>query len=715
MPPASQRPPASTDATTLRLTFLAALLLSLFVLLLARLWFLQVMVGDRFVARAEGQAIRELEITAPRGDILDRDGEPLVDNRYAQVVSVNTGEMGEEREAIIADLASLLGLPLEEIERRIADVRAGPATNRPVAFDVPDDIVFYLHENRASRYPGVYAERIPLREYPHGTLAAHLLGYTGEISAEELADPAFEGYEQGDIIGWAGVERTYEHVLRGQDGSRRVQVNARGDVLGDVEEIPPVPGSDLQLTLDLGAQQALEEALARGISLARGTSDGESGIGRGGTFTAPAGAAVVLDPDTGEIVAMGSHPTFEPERFVGGVSQTYWDHLQDPASHFPLINRAIAASYPPGSVYKIISAAAALTYGFADTDDFIPCPARYEWNDSVYRNWREVDSGSLNIAESLQQSCDTVYYHLARQMFNAEVNPESAPPQAAAAATLIDAAVGTAGSAVAGTTGDARGGPGETSGDTSQDVFEYLPEMSRAFGLGRPTGIDLPGERGGVVPGRDWRQRYWERARDNYCYQASVSTPGTYPHELYSELCSPEGARWRGGDLVNMSIGQGDLQTTPLQIAQAFSAVATRGTVMRPHVVRAVLHRDGTTEPVQPEVAFQVPVPADHLAYIERGLLMVTAPGGTAASVFGDFPVPIAGKTGTAENKPYQPYAWFVGYNPQPVDGQRYVVVAVVERGGSGSQTAAPIVRRIFERLFESVDVTDLRAGEATD
>lgn len=696
MQPTNAKPPISRESTALRLTFLGALILTLFVLLIGRLWFLQVMTGSRFAARAQDQSIRTIQIEAPRGDILDRDGVAIVDNRFAQVVSVRPDQMGDDqtRAETVSRLAEILGMSEAEIQRRIDNERAGPFANRPIAIDVPTDVVLYIHQNGATRFPGVVAERIPLREYPYGDTAAHVIGYTGQISAEELELPEYADYEPGDIIGWAGVEDTYEEYLRGTEGERRVRVNNRGEILEDLtDERSPqaLPGDSVQLTLDLDVQIATEEALAAGIELARGTADTEGGVGRGGTFEAPAGAALVLDADTGEVVAMASYPTFEPEEFVGGVSQRYWDFLQSEESHFPLINRAIAGTYPPGSVYKIVSAAAALTYGFAEPDDYIPCPGEYEWGDNTYRNWFPEDQGSLNLVESLMRSCDTVYYYLARQMFNAEVNT----PEGEGYNERVVQAVSDEGSL--------------------EFPFEFLAEMSREFGLDEPTGIDLPGERDGVVPGREWRYNYWQTAKDNYCVQAQAADPSSHAAELFTELCSLQGAIWRGGDLVNMSIGQGDLQTSPLQVANMFAAVANRGTIMQPHVVRAIFDRTGEVVKVnEPEQLRTVPVSADDLAVIEEGLVAVTAAEeGTAYKVFSDFDVTLAGKTGTAENKPRQPYAWFGAYNLEPIAGEIYVVVAFVEEGGGGSAIAAPIVEQIFAALADT-DV-ELQAGELTE
>jgi penicillin-binding protein 2 len=668
-------PTAEADSTRLRLTFLTLLVVSLFVLLFARLWFLQVMAGERYATLAEGNAVRTVELEAPRGKILDRHGEPMVHNRFALVVSVQPAEMGERRDEVLADLADLLGLSVAEVEERIEGSRVSPFRPKPVALDVPEDIVFYIHENASTRYPGVYAERLPLRQYPHGSLAAHIVGYIGEVSAEELEQPEYADYRPGDLIGWAGVERSYEEVLRGSEGVRRLEVNARGQVLRSLYEELPVPGADLALTLDLEAQQLVEAALGEGMEVARTLPDAGSGPGRGGTFNAPAGAVAVLDPRNGEVVAMASNPTFEPARFVGGVSQDYWSWLQDPDNEFPLINRAIQSSYPPGSVFKIVPAAAALEYGYMSTTGRLECPPAWEWNTFVYRNWKRTHSGHLTLSEALVESCDTVFYELARRMWNDEQREAEAGA-----------------------------------------VFERFAVQSEAWGFGSRLGVDLPSERPGVVPSRAWKEDYWERHRETYCTKAQQLPEGSYAQQVNEDLCH-NGSRWRGGDAVNMSIGQGDVLTTPLQMAAAYMAVANGGSVYRPHIGQRVLAPDGeVVREVAPEVIAELDLAPAELAAIQDGLLrVVMAERGTARGAFtrlngqGDpFPldrIPVAGKTGTAELKPLVPFAWFAAY--APADDPEVLVVINVEQGGGGSQTAAPIARNILEHYFGLLDAED--------
>ena len=653
------------ESTRLRLTFLTLLVATLFMLLFGRLWYLQVMAGDRYVELSQSNASRTLSLEAARGKILDRDGDVLVGNRYANVVSVQPGELGEQADTVLADLADLLGTTSEEIEARIAGSTVDAVRPKPVAIDVPTDIVFYIWENQSTRYPGVYAESLPLRSYPHGPLAAHVVGYLGQISPDELAQERYADYRPGADIGRTGVERTYEQHLQGVEGLRVLEVNARGDVLRQVSETRPQPGSDLVLTLDIDIQRFTETALAEGIAVASELRDTQ---GRGdGTFAAPAGAALVMDVDTGAVRAMASYPAFDPGEFVGGVSADYYAGLLAEENHFPLLNRTIQSSYPPGSVFKVVPASAALRHGLMTATSELPCPGTWRWGSSSYNNWTRSNSGSMTLAESLTHSCDTVYYELARRMWEREQ----------------DTGVAT----------------------------EFLTEEARAWGFGKKQGIDLPSERAGVVPGRRWREQYWRQARHGYCRRAESAADAS-AKQLFTELCSEQGATWRGGDAVNMAIGQGDMQATPLQVANAFAAIANGGTLWRPHVGHQIVHRDGRVVDIRPEKIGELPLGGAELGILRSGLEGVTADGGTAGSVFSDFPVPVAGKTGTAEQRGAQPYAWFAAY--APADEPRYVVVAMVEEGGGGSQTAAPIVRRILEGLFD-LELQEIDPGRVTD
>ncbi len=668
---------ASNDASpTLRLTFLAALCVTFLVALLVRLWFLQVLAGEQFVAEANDNQIQELLLEAPRGRILDVNGEELVKNRPAQTISVHQSQLinllgeprDDEAEAVLQRLELLLDLDREEIIRRLTSRRFSPLRPVPIAEDVAPEIIFAVSEH-AELFRGVVAETLPVRTYPNGSTGAHLVGYLGQVSEEELDDERYDGYRQGELIGWAGLERTYQDELRGEAGRRFLQVNARGVVLDVVDEIAPVRGLDLHTSIDLELQADVEQILEDGILASRYIQRKD-----GRFLPSIAGSAVVMDPRDGSVVAMASYPDFDPSEFVGGVSFDYWNWLQDKENEYPLLNRAIQSAYPPGSVFKITSGAMAMEAGLITPTSRVSCPGSWDLGGITFRNWNPSHEGSLDLAGALMRSCDTFFYELSYQQWRREVN------EIAETGTTV----------------------------------ELLPEVSNRFGFGRTLGIDLPSERAGTIPGRAWRASYWEQHKDTYCRKAEELEAGTYAQAVNADLCE-DGGTWRGGDAVNSSIGQGDVLTTPLQVAAAYAAVANGGTLFAPQVGQRLVAPDGTlVEELEPVVLGNLGLDAAELGVIQQGLEdVVMAARGTGAGAFRGFPldqIPVAGKTGTAELKPKVPYAWFATY--APIDNPQYVVVVSVEQGGGGSQTAAPIARRIYEAIFD-LERTPFEAGPA--
>jgi penicillin-binding protein 2 len=500
-------------------------------------------------------------------------------------------------------------------------------------------------------------------------VAAHLVGYTGEISQDDLEQTQFADYRQGDLIGWAGLEKVYEPHLHGKEGMRKLEVNAKGIVQAKLGERSPVRGGDLWTSVDLDLQKATEEVLQEGILASR---DIQRDDGR--YLPSVAGSAVVLDARDASVVAMASWPTFDPAEFVGGVSHAYWGQLQDAANQYPLINRAIQSAYPPGSVFKTVTGAAALEAGLVGPSTRVPCPGSWKLGNITFRNWTPRHEGNLDLADALMRSCDTYFYELAAQQWAREQNQLN---------------------------------------DTGQ-VDEILPRVAEAFGFGRTLGIDLPSERSGQIPSRAWRTAYWAENRDTYCRKASELPAGDYAQRVNADLCE-DGGKWRGGDAVNSSIGQGDVLTTPLQVAASYVAIANGGTLFAPRIGRKIVSPEGeVVDELTPERLGELPTDAAGLAAIQEGLRRVVMhERGTARGAFtkAGFPldrIPVAGKTGTAELKPKVPYAWFAAY--APADAPRYVVVVSVEEGGGGSQTAAPIAARILQAAF-GLDVAPFVAG----
>jgi penicillin-binding protein 2 len=670
--------------TGLRLTLLASVIVLFVLALLSRLWFLQILAGARFDELSQSNAVRIVTTEAPRGRILASDGTPLVANRAAPTVVVDRqvllnglGDPREGAERVLSDLAQVLGLEVDELLFRLGTRKYSPFSPVPVLEDVPQEVRFYIQEHQEF-FPGVDVVDLPVRTYPQGQDAAHILGYLGEISAIQLTEGTFQGYRPGEKVGQAGLEKTYELDLQGQEGSNRLSVSARGTVLEVLSTIPPTHGSDLVTNIDFELQRATETILEQGVLASRNIVRRD-----GRNLESIAGSAVILRPSDGAVLAMASWPTFDPSAFVDGLTDVEFDAIFDKtvADEVPAINRAIQGAYPPGSVFKIVSGAAALESGLITTDSRVACPSSWDLGNITFNNWNASSEGAMDLATALKRSCDTFFYELAYQQYVREENQL----------------------------------------DTGRDVIEQLERISNGFGFGIELGIDLPSEQDGVIPSRAWKEDYWERTRGNNCQLASdaatqlaVDPNGStqYAFDLYTELCQ-DGYRFRGGDAVNASIGQGDVLTTPLQVAASYAAVANGGTLFRPRVADRIVAADGSiARQIEPFAIGTLPVDEAGLREIRFGLEeVVMGSGGTGAGAFSGFPldqIPVAGKTGTAELGSQIPYAWFAAY--APADAPEYVVVVSVERGGGGSQTAAPIARRILEAAF-GLDVKPFAAG----
>lgn len=626
-----------------RVRVIAWAVVFLFAALTTRLWFLQVLAAEEYRARANSNRVRLVPLEAPRGRILDRDGKVLVGNRGSVVVTIDRRKV-EDLDGLLFKLSGLLGVPAEDLAERLHDPRFLPYQPIPVYEDAPERVIHELAEHSRD-YPGVSWQLVGVRDYPRNRLAVHVLGYLGQISREELDDPAFDGYRPGARVGRGGVEARYERVLRGREGWQKLEVDSRGKVLNELGHRAPVPGRDVVLSIDTEVQELAEESLRAGVAAAKTIVHAESGR----YLRAPAGSVVVLDPRNGQVLALASFPTYDPEVFLGGLTQREWERLNDPSRNYPLNNRAIQASYPPGSTLKPFVAAAAIRAGLARPDGYYPCPPTFmvpgDTSNTVFRNWTAANLGTISLAEALVQSCDTVFYRFGLGFYQQR----------------------------------------RQQGDVFQRFMEH-------WGFSHATGIDLPFEATGRLPDEAWKQRMHERY------------PKLFPDSL-----------WYPGDNINMSIGQGDLLVTPLQLATAFAALANGGEIHRPRVGLRVETPDGeVVQEFPPHVVGRLPYRPGVLQTISDSLRGVTARG-TAAGAFAGFPlsqIPVAGKTGTAEVAGRQPHSWFAAY--APADRPRVVVVAMVEEGGHGSQVAAPIVRRVLEGLF-GLTQTGIHIGPAQD
>lgn len=618
-----------SDGSRLRVLVLGVIVLSLFSALFARLWYLQVISGEEYAAAAEGNRVRTVPREAPRGRILDRRGRVLVDNRVSNVVAVSRTVVGEQQERVVRRLAEILRVPERQIDERLEDFRYADFRPIPVATDVDEATLLAIRE-REDELPGVEARQTAVRKYVRGDLAAHVLGYVGEINDEELEDRRQEGYRLGDSIGKFGVERAYETDLRGIPGVELWEVDRQGDVIRSLGDRAPQQGHDVQLSLDLDIQRAAEEALAEQIERVR--SEG---------MAAPGGAVVALDASTGGVVAMASAPTFDPSQFVHGVTQELWQEVNDPENHLPLNNRAIQGLYPPASTFKVVTALSGITSGVVDPSTTIDDEGFVEIGGRIFRNAGSRAYGPVDLRRAITVSSDVYFYRLAQQ---------------------ID---------------------GLPSGRD-----EEIQRIARLFGFGETSGVELPFEQAGRVPDREWKRR------------VNAENPDAFPI-----------GRWYTGDTVNTAIGQGDLLATPLQLANAYAALANGGDVLRPHVGARVVDRFGSVvREIQPQVVSEVPFSEFGGArdVLLRGLRgVVSDEEGTAHRAWTGYDgPPVAGKTGTAQISGKDDSSLFVGM--VPAEAPRYVVAAVVEEAGAGASVAAPIVRRVVETINETEADPDL-------
>lgn len=431
-----------------RYAILGGIVVAVLVVLLVRLWSMQVLSGPAYASQAEKNRIREITLEAPRGRILDRKGRELVTNRATLAVVVSPTARSDKE--LLGRLSTLLDIPLEEIEERVASVKEAALAPRVVAIDVPLATVAYLAEHE-SEFPGVEVQTRAVRQYPYGLLAAHVLGYTGEISEENLASPEFADYDPTDIVGKAGVESSFEKVLQGDRGRRVMEVDV-GRSQRIVSETDPEPGRDVVLTIDIKVQKVAEKALKEAIVDAH----------KDDYRKANGAAAAAIDIRTGEVLAMASAPTYDPSVFLGGISQKEWRSLTTTSSDFPLTNRVTMGQYPPASTFKAIVGLAGLQSKMTSQWKQYRCAGTWtgmgkQWSK---RCWLHSGHGTESFMDGIADSCDTVFYEIGYAFY--------------------------------------------------KDKKEKLQAYARQFGYGSATGIDLPGEAKGRVPDIAWKKAYNE-------------------------------------------------------------------------------------------------------------------------------------------------------------------------------------------------------------
>jgi penicillin-binding protein 2 len=607
----------------LRVGALGLLVAALFTILLVQLWSLQLIKGRRYAHAAQAQSFRTLSFPTARGPILDDAGRLLAGTSGRVVVTADAATLGSidshgrwRPSALgrqrLSRLGRLSGLPTRRLFAAVRrSVLRSPYTPAVVLARPPRALADYLAE-RAASWHGIQEAVLPQRWYPRGSFGSEFLGLLGEIDAVQLHSRRYRGARPGQIVGQSGVEASYDRVLDRGLARGRVPVDADGKIVGPLHLLAVRrPVRRLQLTVDTRLQAAAERALQDGIAFAH----------QAGHPDADAGAAVVMNARNGAIYALASFPRFDERRAAldpGYTRALFHAHTT------PLLNRATQGLYPTGSTFKPIVAEAALATGMITPWSTLPCTGSLTVGNVVFHNVEPAINASLNLEQALEISCDTWFYRLGTMFYARQ----------------------------------------------AQNGALDIQRWAQMLGLGHLTGIDLPGEYGGVVPTPGWLRKTFRE---------------------------PAQRIWYEGYSVNLAIGQGYLAVTPLQLAVAYAALANGGTIVRPHLARAILTAGHTRLPLR----FR-PIRRIHLVdagAVRQGLYDAAhAPGGTSASIFGSFPIPVAGKTGTAQTPTGSDHSWYASW--APADHPRIVVVVLIEHGGFGAEAAAPAAREIYSAFF---------------
>lgn len=599
----------TSDAIKKKIRIFAILVVVSFLCLWMRIWYLQILKWQYLTGLSENNRVRMVTLPASRGMIKDRNGETLVSIRPAFNLYL-TPEDARNLDSSLDKLAQRISLDREKLKKKIAQTKSFKEVL--IKGDIPREEVAFVEENNMS-LPGIRIRAEPLRNYVFNNLASHTLGYLGEISKaslERLKDPA---YRQGDFVGKNGLENIYESLLRGKKGYKEVEVDVSGRELKTLRKLSPESGNNLILTLDVKIQEELEKLM---------TETAEQNMN---------GSVVVMKVQTGEIIAITSKPSFDPNKFAAGISTRNWRDLVTDEWH-PLQNRSIHGQYPPGSTYKIVTAIAGLGEGVIKPDTSIFCPGHFKLGRGRYRCWKKSGHGFMNLHDALVQSCDVYFYTIGHRL-----------------------------------------------------GIDTIAKYAKRFGLGRSTRLGLSREKKGLVPTTQWKL-------------LNKKEP------------------WLLGETISASIGQGFNLVTPIQQVIMMAAVANRGILLKPYLVKRIEGPEGQLrQEFFPEIIGQIGVDPDHLEQVRMALRDVVngARGTGKKSRLKN--IIVSGKTGTAQvvrmksdeelekgeaiPVKYRDHAWFVAFAPyeKPV----LAVAIIVEHGGHGGATAGPIAGKIFKKYFK--------------
>ncbi|KOG53950.1 penicillin-binding protein, partial [Streptomyces varsoviensis] len=582
-----------TSRVNVRLIIIQILVFSLLLTLGGRLWYLQIRNGDEYTAEAASNHIQQVVDPATRGSILDARGVPLADNETRLVVTADRTQlmrMKDRGKAVLGRLADVLGLKADEVAAkvRLCDAKTprpcwngSPYQPIPITDEATTQQALQIRE-RAEEFPGITAEPTPVRRYagPGKSNTAQVLGYLSPVTDDEItkAKNTRSPLLRSDQIGRSGLERQYDSVLRGTAGVTRYEVDNLGRVIGKAKSDKSQPGSNLITSIDARVQAIAEKELDQAMKDARKEFDKNTGR----NYKADAGSVVVMEAKTGRVVAMASNPTYDPNAWVGGISGKDYKQLTGKDSNYPLLNRAIQGQSAPGSVFKAISATAAVNAGY-DFDGKYDCSSSYSIGNEVFKNFESKGYGPIDLGRALEVSCDTVFYDLAYRQWQKD------------------------------------------GGNNPKHPKDWFYKTAHQFGLGDETGVDLPNEVSGRVPDRQWKKKYWEANKDSWCRQGKDDD--SYAGKIAKENCE-SGMRMRAGDSVNYSIGQGDTLVTPIQMATIYSAISNGGTLYNPTVGKAIVSPDGKhVEEIAPKSHGKLPFKGDTRDKLDSALAGVATRG----------------------------------------------------------------------------------------
>lgn len=646
--------------------FFASLMLALF----GRLFYLQVAAGPIYRDAALSIQSRDVVTPANRGFIVDSSGVPLALNKVGLAITVDRTKIDKlpgKGEAVIRDLVGLLGLNYADVWQRTrlcgelpAGQKAGCWTGSrfqpiPITKEADPQLALRIVE-RSDRYPGVTASPVAIRSYPEnlGLSGGHVLGYVGPLTERDLSGANGRTYFRSESIGKAGLESMYDSYLRGVPGIKTFIVDRKEAVTTTRKNTQPLAGSHLVTSLDMRLQAASEKALADAVKRARGLG-----------FPADGGAAIVMDVRNGQVLALASHPTFDPNAFERGLSVEQANNLFSEKAGVPALNRVLQGLYAPASTFKAVSLVAAANAGYDLTKNYA-CPAEVQVGNRAFRNFESRAQGTISIKKAIAISCDTIWYQIA---YDEWVRDGGLRPKS--------------------------------------NANDYFYNAAKRFQIGVKTGIDLPSESSGRLADRQWRKDWYSQNKDYYCnYRERTTKSEQTPFllELARENCL-DGDKIRAGDAVNFSIGQGDTVITPIKLAQMYAAIANGGTIWKPTVAKAIVKSNGTVvTKFAPESLGDIGVDPVTLKLLQDSLHEVTLTG-TSAGVFNGFPVQTSGKTGTAQvfgrnlnGSLKADTSWYAAY--APTKNPRYAVVMMVSQGGYGASTSGIGVKNIFEAIY---------------